>query len=288
MEPKGGSSKEMIFTEGLKEKYEKLRKFIGEKGRGGVVIAFSGGVDSSTLAAISHDVLGERSAAVTAKSATYPSEEMDEAKKIAREIGIRHHIIETDELSNRNFIRNPEDRCYYCKKELLNCLQDFAKKLGFKAIFEGTNFGDLSGHRPGFKAIKERENVFSPWAENGFTKEEIRALAKNLGLSVHDKPSLACLASRIPFGERITEERLNRVGRAERIIREISGVRQLRVRDHDGLARIEVGRDERNLLLNVEVMDKIASELKRLGFKFVTVDLEGYRTGSMLDAMKSL
>ncbi|KPV64244.1 MAG: putative NH(3)-dependent NAD(+) synthetase [Candidatus Bathyarchaeota archaeon BA2] len=266
----------------LHEKYEKLRRFIEEKGRKGVVIALSGGVDSSTLAAICHDVLGERAVAVTAKSPTYPPEEMDEAQRTAEEIGIKHYIVETDELSNEDFVRNPENRCYYCKKELLDCLQDFAHRLEFKAIFEGTNFSDLGGHRPGFKAIIERENVFSPWAENEFTKEEIRALAQKLRLSVHDKPALACLASRIPFGERITKERLNRIGRAEQLIRKLGGVQQLRVRDHNGLARIEVGKNERSMLFNVGVMDKIAEELKQLGFKFVTMDLEGYKTGSML------
>lgn len=272
---------------GLDEKYERLRRFIEEKGRDGVIIAFSGGVDSSTLAAISHDVLGERAVAVTAKSPTYPPEEMDEAKKVATEIDIKHFVVETDELSNEAFIRNPENRCYYCKKELLDCLQDLAQRLGFKAIFEGTNFSDLSGHRPGFKAVEERENVFSPWAENEFSKEEIRLLAQRLGLSVHDKPALACLASRIPFGEQITEEKLDRVGTAELLIKKISGVRQLRVRDHNGLARIEVGKDERALLFNVGIIDKIAQELKRLGFKFVTLDLEGYRTGSMLAAIET-
>lgn len=129
-----------------------------------MVIAFSGGVDSSTLAAVCHDVLGERAVAVTAKSPTYPSEEIEEAKSIAKEIGIRHYTVETNELSDENFVRNPENRCYYCKKELLECLQDFATRLGFKVIFEGTNFSDLGGHRPGFQAIKEMENVFSPWA----------------------------------------------------------------------------------------------------------------------------
>jgi uncharacterized protein len=268
----------------LDEKYEKLLRFVEEKGKDGVVIALSGGVDSSTLAAICYDVLKEMAVAVTAKSPTYPSEEMEEARRIAEEIGIKHYIVETDELSNEDFVRNPENRCYYCKKELLDCLQNFADRLGFKAIFEGTNFSDLSGHRPGFKAITERErkNVFSPWVENEFTKEEIRALAQKLGLAVHDKPALACLASRIPFGERITKERLNRVGRAEQLIKKIVGVRQLRVRDHNGLARIEVGRDERSMLFNIDVMDKIAEELKQLGFKFATMDLEGYKTGSML------
>lgn len=266
-------------------KYEGLRRFIEEKGKEGVVIAFSGGVDSSTLAAVCHDVLGERAVAVTAKSPTYPPEEVEEAENIAGEIGIRHYFVETNELYNEVFVRNPEDRCYYCKRELLKRLQDFAGELGFKAVFEGTNFSDLSGHRPGFKAVEEMENVYSPWVETEFTKEEIRMLARGLGLSVYDKPALACLASRVPFGELITREKLDRIGRAEQLIKKITGVKQLRVRDHDGLARIEVGRDERSLLLDVGIMDKIAVELRGLGFKFVALDLEGYRTGSMLAAM---
>jgi len=270
----------------LDEKYERLRHFIYEKGKNGVVIAFSGGVDSSTLAAICHDILGEKAVAATAISPTYPLEEVDDAKKIAEEIGIKHIIVKTGELSNENFVRNPEDRCYYCKKELLDCLIDLAENLGFDAIFEGTNFSDLGGHRPGFKAVKEGRNVYSPWAENQFTKEEIRTLSRRLRLSVHDKPALACLASRIPFGERITEERLERVGRAEQIVKKISGVKQIRVRDHNVLARIEVGKDERELLFDVRIMNAISDELKKLGFKFVTMDLEGYRTGSMLDAIK--
>lgn len=268
--------------EGLHEKYKNLRLFIQEKGKDGAIIALSGGVDSSTLAAVCYDVLGEGAVAVTAKSPTYPPEEMEEAKRITGEIGIKHYIVETDELLNENFVRNPENRCYYCKKQLLDRLQDFADTLGFRAIFEGTNFSDLGGHRPGFKAVKERKNVFSPWAENEFTKEEVRTLSKKLGLSVYDKPASACLASRIPFGEQITKERLDRIGRAEQLIKKICGARQLRVRDHNGLARIEVGRNERNLLFNVEIIGEITQGLKQLGFKFVTMDLEGYRPGSML------
>lgn len=271
----------------LDEKYWKLRSFIREKGKDGVVIALSGGVDSSTLAAICYDVLGERAVAVTAKSPVYPLEEIEGARRIAEEIGIKHYIIETNELLNENFVKNPENRCYYCKKELLNILQDFARNFGFKVVFEGTNFSDLSDHRPGFKAVKEIEDVYTPWAENHFTKEEIRMLAKKLGLSIYDKPAFACLASRIPFGERITEEKLRRIEKAEQIIRKISGVKQLRVRDHQGLARIEVGKDERALLFNIEIIERITCELKQLGFKFVTLDLEGYRPGSMLATIKA-
>ena len=266
----------------LDEKYESLKRFIMDKGKEGVIVAFSGGVDSSTLAYVCHEILGDKAVAITAVSPTYPPGEVEDAKRIAKEIGIRHMLIETNELSNENFAKNPENRCYYCKGELLDSLQKVADKLGFRAIFEGTNLSDLSGHRPGFKAVLERENVYSPWVENGFTKDEIRALAKRLGLPIHDKPPLACLASRIPFGERITAERLNRIGKAEEIIRRICGVRQLRVRDHNGLARIEVGKDEMELLFDNRIINQITTELKRLGFKYVTLDLEGYRAGSML------
>jgi uncharacterized protein len=264
------------------QKYEKLRSFIKENGKDGVVIAFSGGVDSSTLAAICHEILGEKAVAVTAVSPVYPQEEVEEAKKIAKEIGIKHILLETNQLLNEDFVRNPENRCYYCKKELLESLKSLAENLGFKAVFEGTNYSDLNGHRPGFKAVKEMENVYSPWAENGFTKEEIRTIARRIGLSVSDKPPLACLASRIPFGEKITLEKLNRIGKAENIIRKITRARQLRVRDHNGLARIEVGRDERQIFFNTKIMDIIAKQLTELGFKYVTLDLEGYRSGSML------
>jgi pyridinium-3,5-biscarboxylic acid mononucleotide sulfurtransferase len=275
----------VIFTEALDEKYEKLKRIIGEKGKNGVVIAFSGGIDSSTLAAISHNVLGAKAVAVTATSPTYTPEELEEAKGIAKEIGIRLIVVETDELLNENFVRNPENRCYYCKKELLKQLLEKAGELGFEAVFEGTNFSDLSDHRPGFKAVKDMERVYSPWFETGFTKEEIRGVAQRIGLSIKDKPANACLASRIPFHERITREKLERIGLAEQVVRELTGIRQLRVRDHNGLARIEVKKDERNRLCDVEVLDKITSRLKALGFKFVTVDAEGYRTGSMLQTL---
>ncbi len=272
-------------TNGIDQKLENLKCFIEEKGKDGVVIAFSGGVDSTTLAAICQQVLGEKAVAIIAKSPTYSSEELIDAKNIAGEIGIKFSIIETIEMANENFSKNPENRCYYCKRELLTQLLDEAHKLGYIAVFEGTNFSDLSEHRPGFQAVKELANVYSPWVENKFTKDEIRLLAKKMGLSVQNKPSLSCLASRIPYSERITAEKLIRVEKAEEAIKKIVCVRQLRVRDHNGLARIEVGKDERDLLCSLEVQDKISSALKLLGFKYVTVDLSGYQTGSMLLAI---
>lgn len=271
-----------MSTGTIDEKYEKLKMFIRETGKNGAVIAFSGGIDSSTLAAVSHNLLGAKTVAVTATSPTYTPEELEEAKSTAKEIGIRLIIVKTDELLDENFARNPENRCYYCKKELLKRLLEKADELGLEAVFEGTNFSDLSDHRPGFKAIKEMQRVYSPWVEAGFTKDEIRSVARKIGLSVNDKPANACLASRIPFNERITREKLARIGKAEQVIRELTGIRQVRVRDHNGLARIEVKKEERKSLCDAEVLDEIANKLKKLGFKFVTIDAEGYRTGSML------
>jgi uncharacterized protein len=266
-------------------KLEELKNFIMEKGKGGVVIAFSGGVDSSTLAAVSHQVLGDKAVAVIAKSPTYTSEELEDARKTAKDIGIKLYEIETNELSNEDFSKNPENRCYYCKKELLKSLIDFAHGLGFNTVFEGTNFTDLNDHRPGFKAVQETKGVFSPWMINKFSKDEIRQVSKNMCLSVHDKPALACLASRIPFNERITLEKLSRIDKAEQVVKSITGVKRIRVRDHNGLARIEVGKTERTLFCNTEVLDRVAEALKQLGFKYVTVDLEGYRSGSMLKTL---
>ncbi len=272
--------------EDLTQKLEKLRHFIAEKGKEGVVIAFSGGVDSSTLAAVSFEVLGGKAVAVIAKSPTYTPEELEDAKKIAKDIGIKIFVIETNELENPDFSSNPENRCYYCKKELLTNLVDFTRALGFKAVFEGTNFSDLNDHRPGFKAVQEAKDVYSPWLANKFTKDEIRQVAKQMGLSVHDKPALACLASRIPFNEKITAKKLIRVHRAEQAVKAVAGVKQVRVRDHNGLARIEVAKAERDLFCSVVVQDKVACELKKLGFKYVTFDLEGYQSGSMLKTLE--
>jgi len=268
------------------EKYDRLRKFILSKGEKGAVVAFSGGVDSSTLVAVCRRLLGDTVVAVTAVSPLYPPEEVEEAVRVAREIGVKHILIESNELSDENFVRNPEDRCYYCKKNLLRTLKKVAGELGFGVVFEGTSFSDLRGHRPGWRAVVE-EGVYSPWVEARFMKEDIRKLARMIGLFVHDKPSMACLASRIPFNERITVERVVRIGRAEATVKRTAGVKQVRVRDHNGLARIEVDESEMEKLLDTKLLRRIAEELKRLGFKYVTLDLEGYREGSMLLMLKN-
>jgi uncharacterized protein len=269
----------------LAPKLERLKGWIAEKGKDGVVIAFSGGVDSATLAVVTSEVLGEKAVAVIAQSPTYTLEELQDAKKVAAEIGIKLYTIQTNELSNPAFSSNPENRCYFCKKELIQSLKNFAEQFGFKTVFEGTNFSDLNDHRPGFKAVQEANDVYSPWAENKFSKDEIRQIAKNLGLSIYDKPALACLASRIPYNQAITQEKLVRIEKAEKIVKALTGIKQLRVRDHDGLARIEVSKPDLHLFCDVAVWEKIAEALEQLGFDFVTLDLQGYRSGSMLKTL---
>ena len=270
----------------VNKKYEELERFICEKGKNGVLIAFSGGVDSSTLAAVSHKLLGPKAIAATASSQTYTEKELDTAKKTAEEIGIKHIIIETNELYDEKFINNPENRCYFCKKELLKTILKKAKDLHFEAVFEGTNFSDLNEHRPGFEAVKETKDVFSPWFETGFTKDEIRGLAKKMGLSAHNRLAQPCLATRIPFHEKITPEKLSRIERAENLLKEITGANILRVRDHSGIARIEVGKDERYLFFDEKCLDKIAEELRKLGFRYITFDVEGYQSGKMLRGLE--
>ncbi len=260
-----------------------LKNFIHEKGRNGVVIAFSGGVDSSTLAKLSYDVLKEKAVAVTIDSPVYSRHEISQAVKIAKQIGIKHYLVKANELEDKNFVLNNLNRCYICKKNLIFQLKKFAAKINFKVIFEGTNASELKGHRPGYRAVQEERGVYSPWAEFNFTKEEIREIAKRLKLANYSKPPNACLASRIPFGQKITLEKLKRIEEAENYIKKLTKVKLVRVRDHNGLARIEVGKNEKTKLLDPEIIEKINWKLKQVGFKFVTLDLEGYRTGSLLE-----
>jgi uncharacterized protein len=273
-------------VETINQKLIAFKHYIAEAGKDGVLIAFSGGVDSSSLAAISYMVLGKRTVAAFAQSPIYATEELCNAKKIADEIGIKLYIIQTNELSVPEFIANPENRCYYCKKNLLINLKHLANQLGLKVIFEGTNYSDLSGHRPGFKAVQEIPNVFSPWVINKFSKDEIQQLAKQLGFSFYDKLPMSCLASRISFNQKITQEKLVRVDHAEQIVKAISGVKQVRVRDHDGLARIEIPKTEFYFFSKLTVWDQISRSLLELGFKYVTLDLQGYQSGSMFKTLK--
>jgi uncharacterized protein (TIGR00268 family) len=246
----------------------------------GVVIAFSGGVDSSVVAALAHDALGDDALAVTARSETLPAAELEDAKRVAEEIGIEHEVVSFSELDDEAFVRNDDRRCYHCRTMRLGKLYDVARDRGIGTVCDGTNASDVGeGHRPGLQAVDELD-VYSPLLEHGVTKEEVREIAREYGLSVADKPSMACLSSRIPTGQEVTAERLSRVERAEAFLREW-GFSQFRVRDHDGIARIEVGADELDAALDPEFARVARERVREAGFDHVALDLEGYRTGSV-------
>lgn len=263
---------------GIKIKFKQLKTELEKEGS--VLVALSGGVDSSLLAAVSKITLGDKAVAVTADSVTMTPEELQEARKFAKSIGIKHLIIKFDELKNPNFIKNPPNRCYYCKKELASRLRKIAAQEGLRAVVDGTNSDDLKEHRPGALALMEK-GIISPLARAGLTKRDIRLLAGALGLSIANKPSMACLSSRFPYGEKITAKRLLMIAEAERFIKSLHNFRHLRVRVHGNIARIEVGRSERSFFFNEKLLDTLTDGLRKLGFVYVTMDVEGYRSGSM-------
>ncbi len=244
----------------------------------GAVVAFSGGVDSSVLARTAYDVLGKKALAVTIDSPTVDRSELQAAAKLAKDIGIRHIIVKHDELKNPCFRRNEPDRCYHCKKEMLSVLKKAAEKEGISTVVEGTNAEEILGHRPGYAAVKEA-GVRSPLAELDYKKKDIRKIAAYLGLPNAQKPSMACLSSRIPYGTEITMELLDKVSKAEAIARS-AGVKQLRVRSIGDIAVIEVLRGEQGRILADG--GRISKELKALGYKRVVLDLDGYSAGKPL------
>ncbi|OGF53304.1 MAG: TIGR00268 family protein [Candidatus Fraserbacteria bacterium RBG_16_55_9] len=246
--------------------------------RRSILVAFSGGVDSSVVAALAHRALGERALAVTAASETLPARELDEVRQVAREIAIAHRVITFSELASESFASNPENRCYFCQRMRMSNLKTLAQQLGFSTVASGTNLSDTRGHRPGLHAMAEHD-VYQPLLEHRVEKPEVRAIAQELGLSVWDKPSMACLASRIPHGLRVTQGKLTMIEQAEDFLHQ-KGFRQVRVRYHDRLARIEVAPEEMVKIFDGHLWKEIASYLKLLGFESVTLDLEGYRTGS--------
>ncbi len=249
----------------------------------GVLVAFSGGVDSSVVAALAADALGEAAVACTAKSETLPAAELADARRIAAEIGIRHEVVEFSELESEAFVTNDADRCYHCRSMRLEEMYAAARDLGIETVCDGTNADDpAAGHRPGLRAVEELD-VRSPLLDHDITKGEVRAIADRYGLSVAEKPSMACLSSRIPTGIEVTEDRLTRVERAEAVLREW-GFSQFRVRDHDGLARIEVAPDELERALDPAFVEAAHEALSAVGFDHVTLDLAGYRTGSVSPA----
>ncbi len=265
----------------LDARLEKARHIL--KDLGSVVIAFSGGVDSSFLAKLAHDTLGDKALAVTATSETYPSFEYEQAVKVANEIGIAQHTIHTEELSIEGFKNNPPNRCYFCKKELFEKLLGLAKERGFAHVVDGANADDTGDWRPGLQAGREL-GVRSPLMEAGLTKQDIRDLSKRMNLSTWDKPSYACLSSRFPYGKTITPEALHKVAHAEEFLRGL-GFRQFRVRHHDTIARIEVETEAFARILEPAMRERILARFKEIGYTYVAVDLQGYRTGSMNEVL---
>ncbi|SMD06345.1 ATP-dependent sacrificial sulfur transferase LarE [Sporomusa malonica] len=251
---------------------------------GSVAIAYSGGVDSTFLAAAAYRALGDKAVAVTACSESSPSWENNEAQAIAQAIGIKHIVLTAGEMNNADFVANTSQRCYYCKKERFSALVAWAGAQGYGLVAEGTNADDLKDFRPGMKAIAELPKVKSPLFAAGFTKAEIRAVSREWGLPTWDKPSAACLVSRLSYGLPITPVRLKQVEAAEELVRRYcSG--QIRVRHHDSLARIEVQPEAMPFLTRPEVLPSIVAGLKELGFTYIALDLSGYRTGSMNETL---
>lgn len=243
------------------------------------MIALSGGVDSALVAYAAYDALGDSALAVTADYKTLAQEELDSAKKICQEIGIRHLVISYSELENEDFVRNDKNRCFHCRSELSEHLIDVAKKEDIACIVDGTNTDDLGDYRPGITALRNN-GIQSPLAELQFSKQEVRQTAKALGLSVYDRPSNSCLASRIPWGQRVTAERLARIEIGEMFVKQAIGAKQVRVRDMDGVAKIEVGSDDLHLLKG-SGLDELFSKLKSIGFASVVLDSEGYKPGKI-------
>ena len=258
------------------KKYQDLLNWFSDKNS--VLVSLSGGVDSALVAYAAFEKIGKNAVAVTADYKTLAEDELDSAKKITEEIGIRHILISYDELQNENFVRNDKNRWFYCRDELSEKLLVTSKKLGSDVIVDGTHVDDLGDYRPGIDAL-HKNGIKSPLVETNFTKQEIRKQTKTLGLTVYDRPSNSCLASRIPWGQRVTAEKLARVEMGELMIKQSIDVKQVRVRDLDGVAKIEVDLDKIPLLIDQQKIEEVSEKLQMIGFSSVIVDYDGYMPG---------
>ena len=261
------------------EKYQKLLDFITKKGK--AAVAFSGGVDSSFLCHAAYEALGENAVAVTIVSPMLSKRELDDAKKVARKIGIEHILVKEDVIDEK-VAENPKDRCYFCKKLEFGAIMAAAKERGIDTVFDGTNIDDEYDYRPGLKALSEL-GVLSPLREVELSKTEIRELSHLAGIPVWNKPAFACLASRVPYGDKITEDILRKIERGEEVLRAY-GFEQFRLRAHGDVARIEVAKNERGKFFDEQVLDEISQKIKALGFTFAALELEGYKMGNLNSA----
>ena len=264
-----------MLPQDLQEKTVKLESIFQKMGA--ALVAFSGGIDSTLVLKVAHHTLGKKAVAVVAVSPTFPEGELEDIHRISREIGAELIVTHTNQLEIPSFVRNDDSRCYHCKTDLYGIFEPIKQTSGINVVVDGTNLDDLSDDRPGLRAAREYA-VRSPLVESGFTKADVRSLAQHLGLSNWDKPAAACLSSRIPRGLVISEMNLRRVEQAERILKE-EGFRQVRVRDHEGIARIEVAQQEIEYFFEGDRRQRITESLKHLGFRWVTLDLAGYQAG---------
>jgi pyridinium-3,5-biscarboxylic acid mononucleotide sulfurtransferase len=266
----------------LQTKYDSLKALLREMGT--VAIGFSGGIDSTLLIKVATEVLGDNALAVIGRSETYPTREFEEAIQLANSFGARYRVVDTEETDNLKFRENPPDRCYFCKSELFGKLNAIAEEERIQWVADGTIMDDLGDFRPGMRA-KSEQKVRSPLLEAGFSKADVRTLSRELGIPTWDKPSFACLSSRFPYGHGITKENLSKIDAAETFMRDL-GFRFFRVRHHDDkTARLEIGPQEFSRLFDNALRENIVASFKKLGFAYVTLDLQGYRTGSMNEVL---